>query len=118
MAVSDNTRSNDNARSLDTQRWEELYHQMQQSVEDFKEQQGRMNDQLRELITGLSRQVPQIANSLVTTGESYQGNSNHPYLDCQGLNSLDLMGRMCKNGFTDVNSFLGLITQLKIKRLR
>jgi len=51
---------------------------MQQSMEDFKEQQGRMNDQLRELMTGLGRQVLQIPNNNVTTGESLSSNSNHP----------------------------------------
>ena len=51
MAVSDNTRSNENHR------WEELYQQMQRSMEEFKEQKGRVNDQIQELITGLSRQV-------------------------------------------------------------
>ncbi|KAJ8443512.1 hypothetical protein Cgig2_016995 [Carnegiea gigantea] len=51
MTISDNTRSNDSIR------WEELYQQMQQSMTTFQEQQGRVNDQLRELITGLSRQA-------------------------------------------------------------
>jgi len=72
MAVSDNTRSNENRR------WEELYQQMQRSMEEFKEEQGRVNDQIRELITGLSRQVLQIANNAVTMGEISSGNSNHP----------------------------------------
>jgi len=35
MAVSDNTRANEHRR------WEELYQQLQNSVENFKEQQGR-----------------------------------------------------------------------------
>lgn len=72
MAVSDNTRSNENRR------WEELYQQMQHSMEEFKEEQGRVNNQIRELITGLSRQVLQIANSAVTIGEVSSGNSHHP----------------------------------------
>ena len=72
MAVSDNTRSNENHR------WEELYQQMQRSMEEFKEEQGRVNNQIRELITGLSRQVLQIANSAITIGEVSSGNSHHP----------------------------------------
>lgn len=71
MAISDNTRSND------SRRWEELYQQMQQSMTTFQEQQGRVNEQLRELITGLSRQVLQMANnSAVVSGSSGGNNQN------------------------------------------
>ena len=71
MAVSDNTSANEHRR------WEELYQQMQNSMEEFREQQGPVNEQMRELITGLSRQVLQIANSPAGSGEGSSGNFNH-----------------------------------------
>lgn len=71
MAISDNTRSNDNRR------WKELYQQMQQSMARFQEQQGRVNDQLRKLIIGFSRQVLQIANSSATGSGSSGGNNQN-----------------------------------------
>ena len=70
-AVSHNTRSNEHRR------WEELYQQVQQSMEEFREQQGCVNEQMRELIIGLSRQMLQIANHAVLFGEVSSGNSNH-----------------------------------------
>jgi len=72
MAISENTRSHD------TRRWEEVYQKLQQSTDEFKEHQNHVNDQLRELITGLSRQVLQIASN-GGTGEISSGNSNQPF---------------------------------------
>lgn len=71
MAVSDNTRDNEHRR------WEELHQQMQNSMEEFREQQGRVNEQIRELIIGLSKQVLQIANNKGVSREGFSGNSNH-----------------------------------------
>jgi len=45
-------------------------------MEEFREQQGRINEQLRELITGLSRQVFQNANNPGGSGEGSSGNHN------------------------------------------
>jgi len=71
MAISDNTRSQESRRS------DEALQQLQQSFNEFKEQQGRMNDQLREMITGLNQQMIQIA-SHGGFGEVSSGNSNQP----------------------------------------
>jgi len=58
-----------------------------------------MNDQLRELNTGLNRQVLQIANNNVTTREILPGNSNHPLsclsrIEFLGFNGEDVQGRI------------------------
>jgi len=45
-------------------------------MEEFGEQQGRVNEQMRKLITGLSRQVLQLATNTVTSGEASTGNFN------------------------------------------
>ena len=55
-----------------------MYQQLQQAVDDFKDQQNHVNDHLRELITGLSRQVLQIASN-ATVGEVSSGISNQSY---------------------------------------
>jgi len=46
-------------------------------MEEFWQQQGRVNEQVRELITGLSRQVLQLANNTAISGEASTGNFNH-----------------------------------------
>jgi len=45
-------------------------------MEEFREHQGWVNEQLRELITGLSRQVLRIANNPAASGEGSSGTSN------------------------------------------
>jgi len=49
-------------------------------METFKEQQGREMEQMRELITGLSRQVFHIASNSGGSEEGSSGNPNHSLL--------------------------------------
>jgi len=74
----------------------------------------RVNDQIRELFMGLSRQVLQIANNAAANGEVSSGNSNHPLTDFLGLIFQDLIEKMYRGGFIGVSNFLKLITPLKI----
>jgi len=106
MTVSDNTRSHD------SRRWEELYQQLQQAVDEFKEQQNQVNDQIRELITGLSRQVLQIATD-AAMGEVSLGNSNQPYSRLSRIEFPRFLGvRMCWDGYISVSNFLRWIILL------
>ena len=72
----------------------------------FQEQQGRVNDQLRELITGLSRQVLQIANSPTTGSGSSGGNNQNSLSRLSKIDFPKFQGKMYKDGFINVNSFL------------
>ena len=85
---------------------------MQQSTVTFREQEERVNDQLRELITGSSRQVLQIANNSAMGSGFPGGNNQNLSLDLPKLIFLNLGERMYKDGFTNVSSFLSLIALL------
>ena len=69
-------------------------------MDEFKEQQNYVNNQIRKLITGLSRQVLQIATT-AAMGEVSSGNSNQPYsrlfrIEFPKLSGEDVLGWIYK----------------------
>ena len=107
MVISDNTKSNEHRR------WEELYQQVQHLMEEFREQQGHVNEQMRELIAGLSREVLQIANNTGASGEVSSGNFNHSLSRLSRIEFPKFGGKMFKGGYTSVSNSLRLIALQK-----
>ena len=90
MAISDNTRGNEQRRIEELcpnmqNAWIEFQQSIKNQFEEQQEKQDRINANLNELITGLSRQVLQIA----TTTESGGSNFNNGNLSFSRLSKVD-----------------------------
>jgi len=111
MAVSDNTRANEQRRLEEffqhmQNSMESLKEQMQHSMEEFRSQQRHELERLKDFVTGLSMEVLKLQICRGGLVKELQVITPPPSLDCPELSFQGFGGRTFRGGFIDVNNFL------------